>query len=173
MAADTSSFYRIIDFKRNKFGIPGKVATVEYDPNRSARIALVNYADGEKRYILAPLGLKVGDTIMSGEQAEDPRGQHPAASPHPARHADPQYRDAHRARAASWSAAQAAAAQLWPATTSMPRCASPRARCACVHVNCMATIGQMGNVDHENVRIGKAGRNALAGQSARQCAVRP
>ena len=82
--------YRVIDFKRDKFDIPGKVSTVEYDPNRSARIALMTYADGEKRYILHPLGLKVGDPVMSGAERRHPAGQLPAAQEHPARHHDSQ-----------------------------------------------------------------------------------
>ena len=79
--------YRIIDFKRDKTDIPAKVSTIEYDPNRSARIALLTYADGEKRYILQPVGLKVGDTIVAGRQRRHPAGQRPAAEEHPARHA--------------------------------------------------------------------------------------
>jgi large subunit ribosomal protein L2 len=82
--------YRIIDFKRDKHGVPAKVTTIEYDPNRSARIALLTYADGEKRYILHPIGLKVGDTIMSGTERRHPAGQRAAVEEHPARHADPQ-----------------------------------------------------------------------------------
>ena len=82
--------YRIIDFKRDKRDIPAKVSTIEYDPNRSARIALLTYADGEKRYILQPIGLKVGDTIVAGAQRRHPAGQRAAAEEHPARHADPQ-----------------------------------------------------------------------------------
>ena len=84
--------YRIIDFRRDKIGVPAKVAAIEYDPNRTARIALLHYADGEKRYILAPDGLKVGDTIVSQPQRRHQAGQQPAAARHPPRHLDPQHR---------------------------------------------------------------------------------
>ena len=98
--------YRVIDFKRDKRDIPGKIVTVEYDPNRSSRIALVQYADGEKRYILQPNGLKVGDTIVAGDKRRHPAGQRPAAQEHPARHDGAQRRAAARARAARWRAAR-------------------------------------------------------------------
>ena len=121
-------YYRIIDFKRDKFGIPGKVAAIEYDPNRSARIALINYADGEKRYILAPLGLRVGETIMSGEQAEVRLG-----NTLPLRRI-PLGTQIHNVELTlggvdSWSGAQARARSSWPRTRNTRRCASLRARC--------------------------------------------
>ena len=97
--------YRIIDFKRDKRDIPAKVSTIEYDPNRSARIALLTYADGEKRYILQPVGLKVGDTIVAGAERRHPAGERAAAQEHPARHADAQRGAAGRARAARLRAA--------------------------------------------------------------------
>jgi large subunit ribosomal protein L2 len=155
--------YRIIDFKRDKFGIPGKVAAIEYDPNRSARIALINYADGEKRYILAPLGLKVRDTIMSGEQAEVRIG-----NTLPLRRI-PLGTQIHNVELSIGKGGQlvrsaGAGAQLMARDEKYAQVRLPSGEVRMVHINCMATIGQVGNVDHENVRIGKAGRARWMGQ---------
>ena len=97
-------FYRIIDFKRNKTGMPAKVAAIEYDPNRSARIALLFYVDGEKRYMLAPVGFNVGDMVVAGPEAPIRAGNALAAAQYPDRYPDPQHRALRRARAARWSA---------------------------------------------------------------------
>jgi len=155
--------YRIIDFKRDKLNIPGKVAAIEYDPNRSARIALINYADGEKRYILAPLGLKVGDNIMSGDQAEVRVG-----------HTLPLRRiplgtQIHNIELSLGKGGQlvrsaGASAQLMARDATYAQVRLPSGEVRMVHVNCSATIGQVGNVDHENVRIGKAGRSRWLGR---------
>jgi large subunit ribosomal protein L2 len=155
--------YRIIDFKRDKFGIPGKVAAVEYDPNRSARIALINYADGEKRYILAPLGLKVGETINSGEQAEVRLG-----NTLPLRRI-PLGTQIHNVELNIGKGGQlvrsaGAGAQLMAKDEKYAQVRLPSGEVRMIHVNCMATIGQVGNVDHENVRIGKAGRKRWMGR---------
>lgn len=155
--------YRIIDFKRNKFGIPGKVAAIEYDPNRSARIALINYADGEKRYILAPLGLKVGDNIMSGEQAEIRLG-----NTLPLRRI-PLGTQIHNIELNIGKGGQlvrsaGASAQLMARDEKWAQVRLPSGEVRMVHINCMATIGQVGNVEHENVRIGKAGRTRWMGR---------
>ncbi len=151
-------FYRIIDFKRNKVGIPGRIATVEYDPNRSARIALVVYADGEKRYILAPLGLKVGDNIMSGSGAEIRVG-----NALPLRNI-PLGTQIHNiemqvGRGGQMVRSAGNSAQLMARDEEYAQIRMPSGEVRRVRVECMATIGQMGNVDHENIRIGKAGRN--------------
>src|SRR3954465_7815360 len=155
--------YRIIDFKRDKFGIPGKVAAIEYDPNRSARIALINYADGEKRYILAPLGLKVRDTIMSGPEAEVRLG-----NTLPLRRI-PLGTQIHNVELSIGKGGQlvrsaGAGAQLMARDEKYAQVRLPSGEVRMVHVNCMATIGQVGNVDHENVRIGKAGRSRWMGR---------
>src|SRR5215216_3832809 len=151
-------FYRIIDFKRNKLGVPGTVATIEYDPNRSARIALIHYADGEKRYILAPLGLKVGDRIMSGAGAEIRVG-----NALPLRNI-PLGTQIHNielqlGRGGQMVRSAGNAAQLMARDEEYAQVRLPSGEVRRVRVECMATIGQIGNVDHENIRVGKAGRN--------------
>src|SRR5689334_6668122 len=155
-------FYRIIDFKRNKLGIPGRVASVEYDPNRSARIALIVYADGEKRYILAPLGLKVGDTLMSGSGAEIRVG-----NALPLRNI-PLGTQIHNielqiGRGGQIVRSAGNAAQLMARDDEYAQVRLPSGEVRRVRVECMATIGQLGNVDHENIRVGKAGRNRHLG----------
>ncbi len=155
-------FYRMIDFKRNKLGIPARVATVEYDPNRSARIALVVYADGEKRYILAPLGLKVGDAIMSGSGAEIRVG-----NALPLRNI-PLGTQIHNiemqvGRGGQMVRSAGNAAQLMARDEEYAQIRMPSGEVRRVRVECMATIGQIGNVDHENIRIGKAGRHRHMG----------
>jgi large subunit ribosomal protein L2 len=155
--------YRVIDFKRNKFDIPAKVAAIEYDPNRSARIALLHYVDGEKRYILAPVGLQVGDTIMSGPNAEVRVGN---ALPLRVMPLGTQIhnieleigRGGVMVRSAG-NVAQLVAKEGDYATVRLPSGESRK-----VHINCLATIGQVGNVDHQNVRVGKAGRNRWKGK---------
>jgi len=155
--------YRIIDFKRDKFSIPGKVAAIEYDPNRSARIALINYADGEKRYILAPLGLKVGDGIMSGPEAEVRLG-----NTLPLRRI-PLGTQIHNVELSIGKGGQlvrsaGAGAQLMARDEKYAQVRLPSGEVRMVNINCMATIGQVGNVEHENVRVGKAGRSRWMGR---------
>jgi large subunit ribosomal protein L2 len=155
--------YRKIDFKRNKHGIPAKVATIEYDPNRSGRIALLNYADGEKRYILAPLGLNVGDTLMSGPEAEVRVGNAMAlrAIPLGSQIHNIELQLGHGAvlvRSAGTSA-QLMAKEGKYATVRMPSGEMRQ-----VFIECLATIGQVGNLDHQNIRIGKAGRKRWMGR---------
>ena len=162
--------YRIIDFKRNKLDIPAKVTTIEYDPNRSARIALLTYADGEKRYILQPVGMKVGDTIVSGQNVGHPAGQRAAAEEHPARHAAPQrgaeagQGRADRAQRRIVGAAGGQGRRLRVGQDAVGRDSQD------LHASAYATIGQVGNIDHENVSIGKAGRSRWKGISVRTCA---
>ena len=149
--------YRIIDFKRNKDGIPAKVATVEYDPNRSASIALLVYADGEKRYIIAPYGLKVGDTVMSGEGADiKPGNALPIAN-------IPLGTLIHCIELLPGKGAQLVrsagnAAQLMAKEGAWAQVRLPSGEVRMIPMTCKATIGQVGNIDHENVNLGKAGR---------------
>ncbi len=149
--------YRIIDFKRDKIGIPAKVASIEYDPNRSARIALLVYADGEKRYILWPDGLKVGDTVLSGPDAEIKVG-----NALPLRHI-PVGTIVHNVELKPKKGGQLARsagsfAQLMGKVGDYAQLRLPSGELRLVHLDCMATIGQVGNIDHENIVIGKAGR---------------
>ena len=154
--------YRIIDFKRDKFGVPAKVATIEYDPNRSARIALLHYVDGEKRYILAPAGLKAGDTVEAGANADiKPGNALPLAN-------IPTGTFIHNVelypgRGGQLARAAGNAAQLMAKEGAYALLRLPSGELRNVSVNCMATIGQVGNVDHENVKIGKAGRKRHMG----------
>ncbi len=155
--------YRRIDFRREKFGVPAKVAAVEYDPNRSANIALLHYRDGEKRYILSPLGLKVGDVLVSGADAPPDLGNAIPLAKIPLGsviHAIEMKvgKGAQLVRAAGGSA-QLMAREGRYATIRMP---SGEHRM--IHVDCMATIGQVGNTEHENRKIGKAGRNRWRGK---------
>lgn len=154
--------YRIIDFKREKLGIPGRVATIEYDPNRSARIALIVYADGEKRYIIAPLELQVGATIMSGPEAEIRPGNALPFRNIPVGtmvHNIEMYegRGGQLVRAAGTSA-QLLAKEGDYATLRMPS-----GEMRLIRQACMATIGQVGNTDHSNIKLGKAGRKRWLG----------
>ncbi len=155
--------YRVIDFKRNKYGVSAKVATIEYDPNRSARIALLYYTDGEKRYILAPHGLNVGDTVMSGPDAEVRTGNALPLRIIPlgtqVHNVELQHgRGGVMVRSAG-NAAQVMAKEGDYATLRMPS-----GEMRMVHIECLATIGQVGNLDHQNIRIGKAGRKRWAGR---------
>lgn len=154
--------YRIIDFKRNKDGIPAKVATIEYDPNRSARIALLNYADGEKRYILAPNGLKVGDTILSGPEADIKVGN---ALPLKNIPVGTQIHNIELkiGKGGQMVRSAGASAQLMAKEGSHALLRLPSGELRKVHVNCKATIGQVGNLEHENITIGKAGRSRWLG----------
>ncbi len=155
--------YRVIDFRRDKVGIPARVESIEYDPNRSARIARVVYADGERRYIIAPLELKVGDTVMSGPQAELRPGNAMPLANIPlgtmVHNVELQLgRGAQLARAAGCSA-QLLAKEGDYATLRLPSGEMRR-----VHLRCMATIGQVGNTDHANIKLGKAGRARWLGR---------
>lgn len=155
--------YRQIDFKRNKRGVPATVASIEYDPNRSARIALLEYSDGEKRYILAPIGLNVGDTVMSGPTAEMRVG-----NALPLRNI-PVGSQVHNIELQIGHGGQlvrsaGAAAQLMAKEGNYATLRLPSGEMRMVHLNCMATIGQVGNLDHQNIVIGKAGRSRWMGR---------
>ena len=154
--------YRIIDFKRDKANVPATVLTLEYDPNRSAHIALLQYEDGEKRYIIAPNGLKVGDTVVSGEGADiKPGNALPLAN-------IPVGTFIHNVELYPGKGAQLARAagimaQLMAKEGSYALIRLPSGELRNVPIECMATIGQVGNIDHENVTIGKAGRKRHMG----------
>src|SRR5687767_6079959 len=145
-------FYRIIDFKRDKAGVPGRITQIEYDPNRSAHIALVTYIDGEKRYIIAPIGLEVGKTVMSGAEADILPG-----NALPIRNI-PLGTQIHNIELRPGKGGQMARSAGAYAQLRMP---SGEVRK--VPVVCMATVGQVGNVEHENVSYGKAGRSRWKG----------
>lgn len=154
---------RLIDFKRDKIGIPGIVAAIEYDPNRSAHIALIQYSDDEKRYILAPLGLKVGDTIASGPGAEVKPGN---ALPLKAIPAGTFIHNVelHRGRGGQIVRSAGAAAQLMAKEDSYVLVRLPSGELRRIHGECLATIGQIGNIDHSGVSLGKAGRSRWLGR---------
>ncbi|WP_263356816.1 50S ribosomal protein L2 [Acidicapsa ligni] len=153
---------RLIDFKRDKYGIPGTVATIEYDPNRSSRIALIHYLDGEKRYIIQPVGLKVGQKIMSGPEADILIGNALPLKNIPSGTVvhNIELRPGKGAQMARSAGAQA---QLVAKEGDYALLKLPSGETRKVLVECMATIGQVGNTDHENVSIGKAGRNRWKG----------
>ncbi|MGH9161642.1 MAG: 50S ribosomal protein L2 [Vicinamibacteraceae bacterium] len=155
--------YRVIDFKRDKRGVPGTVTTIEYDPNRSARIVLVAYADGEKRYILHPVGLKVGDTVVAGERVDILPG-----NALPLRHI-PVGTMVHNielrpGKGGQLARSAGASAQLVAKEGDYATLRMPSSETRLVHLACMATIGQVGNLDHENVSLGKAGRSRWLGR---------
>jgi large subunit ribosomal protein L2 len=154
--------YRIIDFKRDKVGVPGKVATIEYDPNRSARIALIHYADGEKRYILWPVGLKVGDAVISSETADiRPGNCLPLQNV-------PLGTIVHNIEMKPGKGGQivrsaGSGSQLMAKEGKYAQLRLPSGEMRQVLISCKASIGQVGNVEHENVSVGKAGRSRWAG----------
>jgi len=155
--------YRKIDFRRDKHGVPAKVASIEYDPNRSARIALLHYADGEKRYILAPDGLKVGQGLLAGDGADIlPGNALPLA-------AIPSGTMIHNLELRKGKGGQlvrsaGAAAQLVAKEGDWAQVKLPSGEVRRVDVACMATVGQVGNIDHKNVKLGKAGRKRWLGR---------
>jgi large subunit ribosomal protein L2 len=155
--------YRVIDFKRDKFGVPARVASIEYDPNRSARIALLVYTDGDKRYILAPMGLMVGDVVSSGPDAEIRAGN-----------AMPIYRiplgtlihniELHPGRGGQLVRSAGTSAQLMAKEGPYAQVRLPSGEVRMISQNCLATVGQVGNVDHGNITLGKAGRKRWLGR---------
>ena len=165
--------YRVIDFKRDKLGrdnqgVPGRVATIEYDPNRSARIALVVYTDGEKRYILHPLGLKVGDTVVSGDQVDIVPG-----NALPLRNI-PLGTQVHNVelrpgKGGQMARSAGASVQVVAKDGKYVTLRLPSGETRLVQPDCRATVGQVGNVQHENVRIGKAGRKRWRGRRPHVC----
>lgn len=155
--------YRLIDFNRDKYGVPARVDSIEYDPNRSARIALLVYADGEKRYILAPLGLKVGNEVVSSREETEirvgnamPLGKVPMGTMvHNV--------ELYPGRGGQLVRAAGAAAQVLAKEAAYVTLRLPSGEMRRVHQECMATIGQVGNVEHANVKLGKAGRKRWRG----------
>lgn len=155
-------FYRIIDFKRNKIGVPAKVNAIEYDPNRSARIALLFYVDGEKRYMLAPNGLQVGDTVVSGPDAPIRTGNALLLRDIPTG-SQIHNIELYPGRGGQMVRSAGTSAQLMAKQGDYVTVRMPSGEVRLVHHMCMATLGQVGNVDHENIVIGKAGRNRHKG----------
>jgi large subunit ribosomal protein L2 len=154
--------YRIIDFKRNKDGVPAKVATVEYDPNRSARIALLHYVDGEKRYILHPKGLKVGDMVVSGPEADIKPGNALPLANIPVGtliHAV----ELQPGKGAALARSAGTSIQLMGKEGKYAILRMPSSEMRRVLLTCRATVGEVGNAEHANIRIGKAGRNRWKG----------
>ena len=154
--------YRVIDFKRDKFDVPARVAAIEYDPNRSARIALLHYVDGEKRYIIAPLEVKVGDTLLSGKSAEiRPGNAMPLAN-------IPQGTmvhnlELHPGRGGQLVRSAGTAAQLLGKEGDFVQVRLPSGEVRLIRQTCLATIGEVGNLDHSNIKLGKAGRKRHLG----------
>ncbi len=161
--------YRIVDFKRDKFDVPGKVAALEYDPNRSARIALVHYADGEKRYILAPMGLSVGDVVMSGEKADIKPGNALKLRDIPVGTFVHNI-ELQPGRGGVMARSAGAQVQIMAKEGKYVLLRMPSGEIRYVLQECMATVGQVGNVEHENEVHGKAGRKRWLGRKPR---VRP
>ncbi|HIC58277.1 MAG TPA: 50S ribosomal protein L2 [Acidobacteria bacterium] len=160
--------YRVIDFRREKFDIPAKISTIEYDPNRSARIALVTYADGEKRYILHPLGTKVGDTVLSGEQVDILPG-----NALPLRNI-PLGTEVHNVELRPGKGGQlarsaGASVQVVAKEGKYVTLRLPSGETRLIMPQCLATVGQVGNLDHGNIRIGKAGRQRWLGRRPHVC----
>lgn len=155
--------YRIIDFRRDKIGVPARVDSIEYDPNRSARIALLIYADGEKRYILTPVGVKVGDTLMSGADAEIRPG-----NALPIRNIPPGTQicniEIYPGRGGQLARSAGVSAQLTAKEGDMAQVRLPSGEVRYIAMDCMATIGQVSNPDHANVEMGKAGRRRWLGR---------
>ena len=154
--------YRVIDFKRNKIGVPAKVATIEYDPNRTARIALLHYADGEKRYILAPDGLTVGTEIVSSRHADIKAGNSltlryipPGTSIHNV--------ELKKGKGGQLVRSAGSAAQLMAKDGEWAQVRLPSGEIRKIHVECRATVGQVSNLEHANVSLGKAGRTRWLG----------
>ena len=155
-------FIRIVDFKREKHGIPAKVAAVEYDPNRTARLALLFYVDGEKRYIIAPLDLKVGDTIISGPNAEIRPGNSLPISNIPVGTLIHNI-EVKAGKGAQLVRSAGGAAQLLAKEGDFAQVRMPSGEVRLIHQVCYATIGQVGNLDHGNIKLGKAGRKRHLG----------
>ncbi len=155
--------YRIIDFKRNKLGVPARVAAIEYDPNRSARIALLHYVDGEKRYIIAPNELKVGDRVMAGPEADIKPGNALPLKNIPTGTTIHNI-ELERGRGGQMARGAGTGAQLMAKEGDYALVRLPSGEQRRVHILCMATIGQVGNLDHENLSIGKAGRSRHMGR---------
>ncbi len=159
--------YRVVDFKRNKPGVPAKVAAIEYDPNRSAHLALLHYADGDKRYILAPDGLKVGEILMSGETAEIKIGNTLPLKGIPIG-TNVHNVELKLGKGAQMARSAGAFANIVGREEGFVQLRLPSGEIRKVHEDCVATVGQVGNLEHENVTIGKAGRQRWLGKRPHQ-----
>ncbi|MFZ0030656.1 MAG: 50S ribosomal protein L2 [Candidatus Cybelea sp.] len=170
----TRRIYRIVDFKRGKDGVPAKVATIEYDPNRSCRIALLNYRDGEKRYILAPLGLKVGELVESGPNADIKIGNALPIRNIPVGTVIHNI-ELRPGQGGKLVRSAGVSAQLMAKEDEYSQVRMPSGEVRKIHIECRATIGQLGNIEHENQVIGKAGRMRHLGKrpSVRGIAMNP
>jgi len=153
---------RNIDFKRDKMGVPGKVVAIEYDPNRTARIALVHYVDGDKRYILAPIELKVGDTVKAGEDAEVRPGNHLPMKNIPSGTAIHNV-EMNKGKGGQLVRSAGGSARLMVKEGDYALIRLPSSELRRISVECYATIGQVGNIEHANISLGKAGRRRLMG----------
>lgn len=153
---------RVVDFKRDKHGIPASVAAIEYDPNRSARLALLNYSDGEKRYIIAPLGVRVGDTLMAGPEAEIRPGNAMPISSIPTGTMIHNI-EMKEGRGGQMVRSAGGAAQLMAKEGEYAQIRLPSGEVRLIRQMCYATIGQIGNVEHGNIKLGKAGRKRNKG----------
>lgn len=155
--------YRLIDFRRDKLGVPARVETIEYDPNRTARVALLVYADGEKRYILAPLGVRVGDRLMSGAEAEVRSGNALPLANLPLGTVIHNI-ELQPGRGGQLARSAGTAAQLVAKEGQYAQVRLPSGEVRLINVRCMATVGQVGNTDHANISGGKAGRTRWRGK---------
>lgn len=155
--------YRMIDFRRDKLNIPARVAAIEYDPNRSSRIALIHYADGEKRYILAPLGLNVNDTVVAGQKVENRVGNCMPLREIPLGTLVHNV-ELNAGGGGAFARSAGAAAELMAREGKYAHLKLPSGEVRLVDVNCMATVGQIGNPEHESVSLGKAGRSRWLGR---------
>lgn len=158
----TRQFIRLVDYKRDKYGIPARVAAIEYDPNRTARLALLFYADGEKRYIIAPLDLRVGDTVLSGPTAEVRPGNNLPIANIPVGTLVHNV-ELKEGKGGQLVRAAGAAAQLMAKEGDYAQVRMPSGEVRLVRQSCYATIGQVGNLDHGNIKLGKAGRKRHLG----------
>ena len=154
---------RVVDFRREKFGVPGKVAAIEYDPNRSGRLALIHYADGEKRYILWPVGIKVGDTVMSGPDAEIKPGNALPLKKIPSGTMVHNL-ELQKGKGGQLVRGAGASAQLLAREEDYALVRLPSGEVRRVLADCMATVGQVGNVEHSQIKLGRAGRKRLMGR---------
>ena len=154
---------RVIDFRRDKTGVPGKVASIEYDPNRSARIALIHYVDGEKRYIIWPVGLSVGDTVTAGPQAEIKPGNALPLRSIPSGNVVHNL-ELNKGKGAQLVRGAGASAQLMAREGDYVMVRLPSGEVRRVHADCMATIGQVGNAEHSQIKLGRAGRKRHMGR---------
>jgi len=165
---------RVIDFKRDKIGVPGRVASIEYDPNRTARIALIFYVDGEKRYILSPVGLNVGDTVLSGPEAEVRPGNNLPIKLMPSGTMIHSV-ELQKGRGAQMVRSAGGVAQLMAKEGERALVRLPSGELRYIQGECTATVGQVGNIDHQAVKLGKAGRSRWLGRkpSVRGSAMTP